>query len=319
MGLLDRLWGGQERPDDPELPAAIERAVDRVEPRLRQAGGYPERYRQPVAHALDYVRKLAAQVPGPVAINREAYASDPLVHALFASADDVRAALCVSQAMRDFRRDHPEAGEVYALIGMRRGTKSMLGIEMEGELLRRDVPQKAVYFTDHTLADPGRTEAEARQRIALGFFDSLLSHVRLRVEQRKQEKTTLEQSRDELLARLRGADRGRRDELEPQLRETLDRLGRVSAALDLRRYGEDFDAVLLTPERYVFLERTAMILDGMGLLREPDSSGSTQVEFCDLIGRDRRRWTVAMMYCDRLRDESTMGERMELAQRWLGL
>jgi len=319
MGLLDRLWGGQDRPDDPELPAAIERAVDRVEPLLRQAGGFPERYRRPVAHALDYARKLAAQVPGPVAINREAYVGDPLVHALFATADDVHAALCVSQAMRDFRRDHPEADEVYALIGMRRGTKAMLGIEMEGELLRRDVPQKAVYFTDHTLADPGRTEAEARQRIAQGFFDSLLSHVRSRVDARKREKSTLEQARDELLARLRGADRDRRDELEPQLRQTLGDLGRVAAGLDLRRYGEDFDAVLLAPERHVFLERTAMTLDGMGLLREPDSSGSTQIEFCDLIGRDRRRWTVAMMYCDRLGDEASMGERMERAQRWLGL
>jgi hypothetical protein len=319
VSLLDRLLGSERATVDPDLSVAIERAVERVEPLLKQAGGYPERYRRAVASGLDYARALAARVPGPVAVDREAYASDPLVHALFASPDEVRTALCVSQAMRDFRRQHPDAGEVYALICMRRGTKAMLGIEMEGEILRRDVPQQAVYFTDHTLADPGRTEAEARERIALGFFDSLASHVALRVAARKLEKADLEQARDELLARMRGAEPERHPELAEALNQSLRQLGRVAESLDLRRYVEDFEAVLLAPEKYVSLERTAMVLDGMGLLREPDASGSTEVEFCDLVGRDRRRWTVAMMYCNHLREEATITDRLATAQRWLGL
>lgn len=319
MGLLGKLLGSGRVADDPGLAAAIERAVGQVEPRLKQAGGYPERYRAAVAHALDYVRRLAAQVPGPLAIDREAYARDPLVHALFASPDEVHAALCVSQSMRDFRREHPAAGEVYALMCMRRGAKAMLGVEMDGEVLRRDMPQQVVYFTGHTLADPGRTEAEARERIAQGFFDSLVAHVSLRVSARRQEKSDLEQERDELLARLRGADNGQRAEFAGRLEQTLGRLGQVTESLDLRRYAEDFDAVLLTPERYVFLERAAMTLDGMGRLREPDASGADLVEFCDLVGRDRRRWTVAVMHCERVQDEATIGDRLLLAERWLGL
>ncbi|MDD5366283.1 MAG: hypothetical protein PHR30_13170 [Gallionellaceae bacterium] len=319
MGLLGKLLGLDRIVDSPELSAAVERAVELVEPRLKQAGGYPERYREAVARALGYAHKLAGQVPGPVHVSRETYVSDPLVHALFASPDEVHQALCVSQSMRDFRRDHPDAGEVYALLCMRRGTKAMLGIEMDGEILRRDVPQQAVFFTDHTLADPGLTEAEARERIAQGFFDSLVAHVRLRVEARKQKKAELEQERDEVLARLHGAEPGLRRELETRLQHILHRLGQVTELLDLRRYGDDFEAVLMVPERHVYTERAEMVLDGMGLLQEPDASGSTRIEFCDLVGRDRRRWTVAMMYCDRVRDEATMGDRLMLAQRWLGL
>ncbi len=56
-GLFSRLFDHSRRHLPPEselLEAAIERAVQRVEPRLRQIGDYPRRYRRPVAHALDF-------------------------------------------------------------------------------------------------------------------------------------------------------------------------------------------------------------------------------------------------------------------------
>ncbi|NTV95028.1 MAG: hypothetical protein HGA75_06375 [Thiobacillus sp.] len=319
MGLLNRLFGGQGIAERPELPAAIERAVDLVEPMLRQVGGYPERYRRAVAHALDYAFTLAGQLPGPVRVSREDFAGDALVHALFASPDDIHAALCMSQAMRDYRHDSPDAGEVYALMCMRRGTKAMLGMAMDGEVLRRDVPQQAVYFTDHTLADAGRDEALAREHIAWGLFDSLAKHVRLRIEARKQTKRELEQERDECLARLRGTAATRRGELETSLQRILHRLGEAAGSLDLSRYGDDFEAVFLAPERHVYIERTRMTLDSMGLLTGSADGGGTEIEFCDLVGRDRRRWTVVVMYCDQVQQEGGMGERFLMAQRWLGL
>lgn len=319
MGLLDRLFPSRRPPSSPEQVEAVERAVYLVEPRLLQAGGYPDRYLRGVANALDYVRGLAAQVPGPLRINRETYARDPLVHAMFSSVDEVRSALCVSRAMSDFRRDYPDAGEVYALVCMRRKTHAMLGMEMDGEILRRDVPQEVVFFTDHTLADPGRTEAEARERIAWGFFDSLMAHVAKRIESRKQEKTDLTKRRDELLAQIRAGANGRREEYEAQLRDCLERLTALTESLDLRRYGEDFDAVLLAPEDYLSMQCVAMNLDSMGLLREQPGVDAAELEFCDLSGRDRRRWTVSLMYCNHVREEGTITDRLRIAERWLGL
>jgi hypothetical protein len=319
MGLLGKLFGAERRVDSPDLLAAIERAIDRVEPRLKQIGGYPDRYRKPVAHALEYVRTLATQVPGPVAVNRDAYASDPLVHALFSSPDEIRAALCASQAMHDYRRVHPGACEVYALLCMRRGDKIMLGMELSGDMLRRDVPQHAIYFTSHTLADPGRTEAEARECIAQGFFDSLIAHVSARIEARKQEKIRLEQARDELLAHLRASSAERRTDLEDRLKVTLTRLADLAGTLDLRLHVHDFEAVLGEPEQYLHIVQADMTLDGMGILHEADAPGGTVIKFSDLIGRDRRRWTVALMHCDHVEDAPTISDRLLTAQRWLGL
>lgn len=319
MHWLTAWRGGRHEVVDPRLLGWIERAVDRVDPRLRQAGGFPSAYARPVAHALDYAHRLAEALPGPVLINRETFARDPLVHALFASAEDIQAALCASQAMRTFHGEHPEAREVYALICMRRGTKALLGMDMVDGLLRRDVPQQAIYFTDHTVAEPGRTEAEARERIAAGFFDSLVTHVVRRIEARKAERARLEQARDECLARLHGAAPDRRAALSVDLNQILGQLAELGASLDLRRYIDDFEAVMGAPEQHLYVERQSLVLDSMGLLRSAEGPGNNSLEFCDLTGRDRRRWTVVLMVCNQVADVASLGERLSSAQRWLGL
>ncbi len=320
MGLIARLFHTGQTADPPDLQAAIERAVYLVEPRLKLAGGFPARYRKPVAHALAYCRSLAAQVPGPIVVDRKSYASDPLVHALFPSLHEVRAAMCISQAMRDFHKSFPAAVEVYALMGMRRQEKKMFGMEMQGETLKRDVSQHLVYFSDHTLADPAPTEAEARERVMWGLFDSLMAHVTRRVAARQQERAALEQEKDELLARMRGASAATRAELEPRWQELLVRLQAIHQELDLRQYGEDFDAVLLQPEAHLYLQQTAMYLDNMGIHRGESSGESSgeKLQFCDLIGRDRRAWTVVMVHCSNLQSDATLSERLETGQRWLG-
>lgn len=319
MGLLDSLFGKSGAGESPLLADAVEWAVDRVDPRLRNLGGYPERYRQSVAHALAYAQALADGVPGPIPITTEAYASNPLVHALFAVQDDLHAAITASRAMESFLRDHPTVGEVYALLCMRRQTKNVFGMEMQGEILRRDVPQEVVFFTDYTIAEPGLTEAEARQRIARGFFESLVVHVINRIDARKEERGRLEQARDEILARMRAAPPDRRAELEAGLRNVLSRLGAIVASLELSQYGRDFDAVLTQPEKHLYLERTEINLDSMGIVRSQNAADSAEIDFCDLIGRDRRRWTVIMMYCDHVRHGASVEGRFESAERWLGL
>lgn len=303
---------------DPLLATAVERAVERVEPRLKLAGGYPQRYREAVAHALDYVRDLATRVPGPIDLGRESFARDPTVHALFGSVDEVKAAMCMSQAMRDYTRDHPLAEEVFALMGMRRHERGAFGMEIQGEVLRREVPQTLVYFSDHTIAVPAVSEADARERVAWDLFDSLLFHVAERVSARRHEKDALEREKAEAVARWHagGPDA---QAARCHLDELVARQGRLLAGLDLRRLGEDFDAVLLNPAQYVRLDWTRMCLDGMGVLRRPDEMVDAHpVAFADLHGRDRRQWTVILVHCRGIEHES-LAARLEQAHRWLAI
>lgn len=319
VGLLSKLFGSGRATDSPELARAVDRAVSLVEPRLKLEGGYPGRYREAVGHALGYCRDLAARVPGPISVDRESFVHDPLVHALFPSIDEVRAAMCISQAMRDYRKAHPAASEVYALMGMRRNERRLFGVEMEGEALRRDVPQQVIYFSDHTLADPAPTEAQARDLLAWDLFDSLLGHVARRVEGRKQEKAALEAVKDEILARLHAAPAAGRPALEAELAEVLQQAQRLNAALELGQYGKDFAAVLRQPQRHLYLEPALFRLDAMGIRREADMATGSDVAFCDLVGRDRRRWTVVMVHCGNVLAEATLSDRLLSAHRRLGV
>jgi len=323
MAVFGHLFGHGEKPDKkmdmPELLPAIERAVSAVEPLLKQVSGYPDSYRKPVAIALEYAHSLAASVPGPVAVDRESYARDAFVHALFPTMDSVREALCSSAALQDYRRDFPDGDELYALMGVRRREKTVVGMELSGQTIQRDVVQKAVYFTSHTIENPAPSEQQARNQVAWSFFDSLVGKVKKRVELRKEVKQSQLQERDMLMARLRTADAQARPALEEELARMLSSMQSTISSLELSHYVEDFDAVLLNPGQYLRLVQTPIIMDSMGIRRESDDASMVgTVIFNDLIGFDRRNWTVTMVHCNNIQSES-FAERLDKAYRKLAI
>lgn len=205
MSLLNTLFAGHKDGIPPEFSEAVAWAVDRVDPLLKQAGGYPDLYLESVAHAVKYAHVLAARVPGPVSISPEPYTRDPSDHAMLPFQTDLHLAMQRCQSMQEFLRKHPDVSAVYVLACMRRQSKPLFGMEVEGEIMRRDVRQNAVYFVDYTLATPGLSEAETRQCIARFFFECLIGKVANRIDARKQRMADLEQGRDALLAQLRSA------------------------------------------------------------------------------------------------------------------
>jgi len=319
MDVLGRLFGLGVEQDNTARLAAVERAVSVVEPLLKHMGGYPDQYFKPVANALEYSRQLAVSVPGPVKVDRESYARDPFIHALFPSADLLQDGLCSSHALRDYQREFPGRDDLYALMGMRRNEKTVVGMEISGSALQRDVVQQAVYFTSHTIEDPAPTEQMARDRVALSFFDSLIGKVKLRIGLRKQEKLSQLQEKDLLMSLLRSADARKRPALERELSILLSNIQSVSSSLELRNFAADFEAVLLHPEEYLHLEKNPIILDRMGIRRDGDDANRGEpILFNELIGYDRRDWTVTMVHCSNLQNISFKA-RLDNAYRKLAV
>jgi len=319
MGMFGRLFGHGRDEDIPGLLPAIERAISAVEPLLKQTNGYPEIYRKPVTTALEYARNLAASVPGPVEINRESYASDPFIHSLFPSIDYIQDAFLASRALQDHYHEYSPTDKLYALMGMRRFEKTVVGMELSGQTIQRDVVQKVVYFTSHTLEDLAPSENQSRDQAAWSFFDSLVGKVRKRVEARKQDKQSQLQQKDSLIARLRTADAQTRPALEEELSKTITGIQSITNLLELRNYIEDFEAVLLNPEKHLRLNRIPMVLDRMGIRQDSgDTSAEGAITFNELIGFDRRDWTVTMVYCSNIPIES-FATRLDKACRELAI
>lgn len=319
MDVFRHLFGLDQKKDIPELLPAIERAVSGVEPLLKQAGRYPEAYRKPVMTAMEHAYSMALSVPGPVAVNLDSYASDAYVHAIFPSMDFVSDAFRSSRAMQDYLREHPSADEVYALMGMRRHEKTMMGMELSGQVIQRDVPQHVVYFTSHTIENPAPSEQQARDQIAWSFFDSLVGKVAKRVALRKQEMQSQLQEKDLLIARLHAANAQTRPALEKDLSRMLSSMQATTRTLDLHHYLDDFKAVLLNPEQHLRLHQSPMILDSMGIRRDSDETTQGKpILFNDLIGFDRRDWTVSIVCCRNMQSE-TFAARLETAYRRLSI
>ncbi len=318
MGLFEQLFGHTHK-DMPALLPAIERAVNQVEPLLKHTSGYHNDYYKPVSTALDYAHSLANSVPGPVTLNRESYASDSFVHALFPSVDFVVDAFCTSQSMRDYYHNHPDTDQLYALMGMRRFEKSVMGMQLSGEVIQRDVVQKIVYFTSHTLENPAATEQEAREQVALSFFDNLVGKVKKRVEARKQEMHAQQQEKDMLTSRLRSANIYTRPALEQEFSRLISEMQTTASSQDLSNYMEDFEAILLNPEQHLRIEQKSIVLDSMGIRYENSQSKTgKEILFNELIDFDRRNWTVTMVHCSQLQSES-FADRLEQAYRRLAI
>lgn len=319
MGLFGHFFGHDSKRDTPGLLPAIDRAVSGVEPLLKQTNGFPENFRKPVATALAYAHSLAASIPGPVVVDRESYAKDAFVHVIFPDIDSVTEAICSSLALQDYLRDFPSVNELYALMGMRRFEKSMVGMELSGQTIQRDVPQKVVYFTSHTLENPAPSEQQVREQAATSFFDSLVGKVKKRVAERKQGMQSLELEKDMLMARLRTASAQDRLALQAELSRVIDSMQSTISSLELSNYTHDFEAVMLNPEQHLRLDQKPIILDRMGIKRDDGNSGSgNEFTFIDLIGYDRRDWTVTMVRCTGIQGES-FSERLEKAYRKLAI
>ena len=315
MDLFRHLFGLNQK-DPPELLSAIERAVSLVEPQLKHSSQYPKAFRKPVRTALDYAHNLAYSVPGPIAVNLDSYAHDAYVHAIFPSMDHVSDAFRASHAIQDYLRENPATDEIYALMGMRRREKATMGIELSGEVIQRDVPQNVVYFISHTVVDPAPSERQSRERVAWGFFNNLVRKVTERMAQRKQELQSQQQEMDLLMARLHAADAQSRPALQKELSRMLSSLHALTRSLDLSNYLDDFKDVLLNPEQHLRLDQFPMILDSMGIKREAgENNQGKPIIFNDLIGFDRRDWTVTMVHCHRIRDYKT--DYLEEATRYL--
>lgn len=311
MGMLAGLgrWLGPRASLDDTLRQAVDRAVVAVDPLLKTVSGYERKLAPAVRHALDYCAGLAAEIPGPVAINSRAFGADPLVHALFAAPGDIADMLGKSRELREFLADPArcEGDEFFALLGMRQREKAVTGMALQGEMLRNDVPQRLLYFADHTLGELGSQPEATRQRLQAAAFDGLAQGFAAGVAELRQQR---QEAR--IAASLEhGADAARRVVLEERQRLAI-------AALAPERMLDALSDWLATPEGRLYLKPSVVAVDRMGVIAPEPASGDNVsiLNFPELVARDRRHWIVMVARISR-QDVLDAVQRQQQANRYL--
>lgn len=283
-------------PPDPEVAAALDRVIAMVDPLVRAAPHLEKQLLGGVEHALAYCAGLVDALPGPLEINRQAFANNPLVHALFATAGDIDAMLGHSTAIRDYlaRPECWKSEQFCAMLAARRWQKKQFGMAQSGDVIRSDVPQEVLYFSDQTLIEPHCDPLHTRVRLRARALESLLRTFNEHVG-------ALRHERDEVRGDLKleyaqVIPPNLPDDAEPKLAHT-----RHIAQLDsrLRALGDamlpEHLAVALAdflrqPEHALCLRPINLCVDRLGIVQAPGQadSGAQMLSFPELSTRDRR-------------------------------
>ena len=292
--LINKLLGSfterYEWLDEQDVEKAIDIILEETDPRLRLVGGYRRKLRKPVIRSLVYVNKLVTRIPGAFEVNRKSFGASPQVNALFGSVDDIDDLICQSRVLKGYFDEHPERDEAYATLVMSRVDKKVLGMELSGDIVKRDVAQVAVNFSGHRLGICGSSEAELREMLIWRGIHNLaitalenITHLKMKTTELKKQSVLLKIKLRDLQAQHRGLDAltttdsgDVRDEqaltreledTERQLSEAQPRLGTLDDYLtQVRR-------VFNHPSRYLRVKPDTVRVDRMGIKVENEKSG----------------------------------------------
>lgn len=183
----------------------LETVVEGTDPAIRFVRGYRRKLHDAIATSLEYTEQLVADIPGAIEVSRTTFVANPYVNAFFVNVKDLQMVFSRSSEVREFMDEcsRYDISHCYALLCMRKSEKTVLGVELEGEVLRHDVRQTAVSFSDHRIYSPAPTEADTRQGLKRCLFEGLGTHALGRIMHLKVEIHRLQQERQVLNARLR--------------------------------------------------------------------------------------------------------------------
>jgi hypothetical protein len=270
-----------------ETAETLERIVRLTNPRLKFARRYRACLTPAVETAMQYARELVASVPPARDASAAGWQSDPFMRAFFATAEDLVRAFSRSADSRAWFEANGACSEVCAVLSMLLAERRVLGVAYEGGVLRRDVPQTTVSFSDYRVRICGRSETELRRDLESRIVDQLALASLARTTQDRAQRGVLEQENALLRTRLRllqgrGAglvglagpsppDGSTLARLQSELavnEENLRSIASGSGALEHQL--EDLSDVLANPREHFFVTPRRIRLDRMNVALADD-------------------------------------------------
>ena len=277
------------------LDRAIERVIDGTDHRIRAVPGYKKKLCGSILKALEYADNLIEQVPSPIDLDSDQFVFDPYLRIFFPTKHGMLQMFKQSSELKEYFSDVHHAGESesYALLCMRESEEIVLGMELEGDHVIKDVKQIRVNFTGHRIYAPAQSESAARRELKCCIFEGLVDNALARISALRKRRQELESEQQILSSRLRSHkpiqlfakdvqmpvtvdndlqnDAVRLEKIERELVE----LGYVTPETCLDLVNE----ILSEPDHFVNLHNVSMRVDKSGIKRE-DQEPSTKV--CDL-------------------------------------
>lgn len=287
---------------------ALERVVEGTDPTIRFVRGYRKKLHDAITTSLGYTDQLVAEIPGAIGVSRTTFVSDPYVNAFFVNVKDLQTVFSHSSEIREFMDDYSgyEIPHCYALLCMYKSEKTVMGMELEGDLLKRDVRQTAVSFSDHRIYSPTPTEAETREGLKQCLFEGLGTNALGRIMSLKVASHRLQHERQMLHARLRHLNKKMGDtrkytpsdaKLAGEAEEIKEKLRKIEEELMKSRLATPHESLNLVhsvfnhPDDFIRIRKTSLRLNKMGIkIDEHLSQPSNNIHLTEVvIGEEQPR------------------------------
>ncbi|MGH8119759.1 MAG: hypothetical protein ACRESK_04000 [Gammaproteobacteria bacterium] len=298
MGILDwwnkrgQVAGGQQSRE--QIAETVERVVQNTNPRLRFAGRYKKRLAPAVTQSINYAREIVAAIPAPHEASAAGWNSDHCMRAFFATADDIKQIFSRAPELRAYFDQNPASEKSFALLSMEMIERKILGMALEGDIMRRDVAQTTMSFGDYRVRFCQPTETDLREELQRRIVDQLALEGLARMANDRSHRDKLEKERALLKVRLRLlerqgvgmggaaiADPAEVVRLQMQLAENTQNLDEAGSAPEiLERELERIRDVLAEPARNFHISNQRLRLDRMNVILEDNNpQKGEEIEF----------------------------------------
>lgn len=343
MGILD--WF-KNRPAqfDPErisedlILRTIAKAITLTNPRLRALPSCHSRLLPAVEHTIEFLRELIKTLPQARSISAAAWSGDTALRAFFVAPSDIPAVLGRSENLRVLFDKFPEVDEAFLVLGMAFEEQQVFGIAVNGGIVRRDVAQTSVCFSDHRTRPCSRDEHRLRRAIGAEAFEHLVGCALAAISEERDERQELEANASLLRARLRllqqqgpglgslfgdlPAARGEQARLEAELLDNerqLEAIGGNQSALEMEL--DCLTEVLSNPERHLRIERRKLRLNTMNVVVDDPASdaaaGEVDFHIAELTSTSITRRAFVLARVARSELPAPRGLNLEALARYL--
>jgi hypothetical protein len=165
-----------------EVLNTIESVVDGTDSKIRLVPGYKKKLQNIIQSSLEFSDDLVKQIPEAIEVSSSTFVSDPYVNAFFTNVADLQSVFSHSSEIQDYMKGtHYNGACCCALLCMKHTEKTVMGMELSGNMLKKDVLQVAVNFSDHRIYSPAPSEPEAREGLRVCLFQGLVTNALERI------------------------------------------------------------------------------------------------------------------------------------------
>lgn len=300
-GLLEHRRDARKAEEG--LLAAVETAAGLVDPKVRWVSGYRRKLKPAVARTLEYADELIAKIPGPIIADPTRWDHEPLLRAIFSTPEEILSTFHANPQDRKLLEASADP-RLCALLTMTREERSAFGVQVEGDIVKRDVPRTAVNFVDLRLLAPAAIEAETREHLRQRALTILCTAAMERILSLRSRAQDLGEQRELLQIKLKIRQSGRKDFIslmcgteacDAEIDRTQDALEGITrdiaaARAELGGPNECLDhilRILSRPEEHLWVEPLRLKLSPLGFKVGPESSEpSSEIELCEVKVRE---------------------------------